>query len=85
MFEHLFTRPSTIRRYQTAPLTVDRLRYLIHCAQSGVGRGMLCRVAVSQLHLVRLLDLKGGEGVSMSRVQAAAREWSRPRGVKISN
>ena len=79
MFEHLFTRPSTIRRYQTAPLADDRLRYLIHCAQAGVERGMLCRIAVSQLHLVRLLDLKAGKGGSMSRVEAAARAWSRPR------
>ena len=79
MFEHLFTRPGTIERYQTAPLAVDRLKYLIHCAQSGVGRNMLRKIAVSQLHLVRLLDLKEDEQVRVSRVKAAAREWSRPR------
>ena len=79
MFEQLFTRPGTIERYQTAPLAVDRLKYLIHCAQSGVGPNMLRKIAVSQLHLVHLLNLKEDEEVRVSRVEAAAREWSRPR------
>ena len=79
MFEQLFTRPGTIERYQTEPLVVDRLKYLVHCAQSGVERNMLRKIAVSQLHLVRLLDLKEDEEVKVSRVNAAAREWSRPR------
>ena len=79
MFEQLFTQPGAIERYQAAPLASDRLKYLIHCAQSGVGRNMLRKIAVSQLHLVHLLSLKENEEVRVSRVEAAAREWSRPR------
>ena len=71
MFEHLFTQPGAIERYQAAPLASDRLKYLIHCAQSGVGRNMLRKIAVSQLHLVHLLSLKEDEEVRVSRVPFA--------------
>ena len=36
MFENLFTRGAILKRYRTAPLFEERLRYLNHCAQAGV-------------------------------------------------
>ena len=78
MFEELVTHPSTITRYGTAPLAEDRLRYLAHCAERGASRQTLRSIAVNQLTLVRLLDLREGERVSRSRIEVAAREWSLP-------
>ena len=78
MFEELFTQPITIERYLTAPLAEDRLRYLQYLRDSGARRGTLQRMAAAQLWLVRLLDLRDADGVVVSRVEAAARVWSRP-------
>lgn len=78
MFEHLFRTPETVERYQAAPLAADRLRYLRHCAESGAKRRSLGKVANAQLNLVRLLNLKDDEVVTLSQVERAAREWSQP-------
>ncbi len=78
MFEELFTRPITIERYLAAPLAEERLRYLQHLRDSGARKGTLQKMATAQLWLVCLPDLREGHGVSVSRVEAAAREWSRP-------
>ena len=60
MFEALFTDRNIIKKYRTAPLLGERLRYLAHCAQTGSRPGTLRRIAVHQVHLVRLLDLREG-------------------------
>ena len=78
MFEELFRTSETAEKYRAAPLAQDRLRYLRHCAEFGAKQGTLAKIANAQLNLVRLLDLKEGERVSVSRVELAAREWSRP-------
>ena len=78
MFEDLFTRPAAIEEYRNAPLAEDRLRYLVHCAERGAARGTLCKIAVDQLYLVRLLDLHADDRVSRSQVEAASRAPSRP-------
>ena len=80
MFEELFTRPATIQEYHAAPLADQRLRYLFHCAKRGARPCTLRKVAAAQLSCVRLLDLHDTERVSHSRIHAAARKWSRPRG-----
>ena len=80
MFEELFTQIKTIKEYQSAPLVEERLRYLVHYAERGASRYTLRAVAANQLSLVRLLDLRGEEGVCRSRVEAAAKAWSRPGG-----
>ena len=80
MFENLFTRGAILKRYRTAPLFDERLRYLIHCAQAGVRRKSLRWIAAHQVNLVRLLDLHEGDRVDMVRIEAAAEQWSLPGG-----
>ena len=72
MFEDLFERPRTIEKYRSAPLYEDRLRYLIHVADAGAAPLTLRRIANCQLNLVRLLDLRDGETVTLSRLTAVA-------------
>ncbi|MYA89683.1 MAG: tyrosine-type recombinase/integrase [Boseongicola sp. SB0662_bin_57] len=78
MFERLFTDGSTIERYRTAPLLDERLRWLGHCADSGARQCTLRSIAGCQLHLVRLLDLQVGDRIGITRVEAAAQQWSLP-------
>ena len=78
MFEKFFTTPETVERYRAAPLAGDRLRYLRHREETGASRMTLQRIAIDQLRLVHLLDLKEGEIVEFSQIEAAAIEWSRP-------
>lgn len=78
MFEELFTHPFSIRRYRSAPLVEDRLTYLRHLKDLGSKQSTLRRMALTQIHLVRLLELETGERVKLPQVEAAADEWSRP-------
>ena len=84
MFEDLFTRRGIIARYHAAPLHDERLRYLMHCAQESTRRGTLRAIAAHQVNLVHLLDLREGERVSMTRIEAAAGQWSLPGGRRCS-
>ena len=70
MFENLFERPHTIEKYRSAPLYEDRLRYLVHVAHGGATPHTLYKTAYCQLNLVRLLDLREGETVTLSRLTA---------------
>ena len=80
MFEELFSVPHVIERYHAAALVEDRLRYLQHLKDTGSGRRTLRDNAVNQLSLVRLLDLKDGDRVSVREVELAAAKWSQPGG-----
>ena len=82
MFEQLFSRPGTIGRYASAPLVDCRVRYLAHCAASGAKLSTLRKIANHQIEAVRLLKLRDGDRVDLSRIEAAAGEWSRPRPVR---
>ncbi|HKJ61120.1 MAG TPA: tyrosine-type recombinase/integrase [Hyphomicrobiales bacterium] len=79
MIELLFTRPSTIARYRSAPLLKERLLYLTHCEQIGVKPETLCKIASHQLNLVRVLDLRDGDdGLNLRKIEAGFRQWSLP-------
>ena len=82
MFEKLFKEPSTVNRYRAAPLAEHRLRYLQHLAEAGVKPGTLRTMACDQVRAVRLLDLREGDSVSISRIQATARGWAGLRSQK---
>jgi len=84
MFENLFTRGAILKRYRTAPLVEERLRYLMHCARAGARRKTLREVAAHQVNLVHLLDLRKGERVDVARIEAAAEQWSLPGGRRCS-
>ena len=76
MFELLFTRPSTIARYRCAPLLNERLHYLAHCEQTGIGLATLRSIATHQLNLVGVLDLRDDDGLNARRIAAGVRQWS---------
>ena len=74
MFEELFSQPSTIERYRTAPFAEERLRYLQYRAEAGASRSTLRNVANHQLCLVRHLELSPSESVHVTQVEAAVRK-----------
>lgn len=79
MFDDIFF-PHTVERYRAAPLVEQRERYLAHLKAAGARRSTLRHCANDQLSLLRLLDLKNGDRVSRSQIEAAAALWSQPRG-----
>jgi site-specific recombinase XerD len=78
MFDDIFFT-HTVERYRAAPLVEQRERYLVHLKATGARRSTLRKCANDQLSLVRLLDLKDGDGVSRSQIEVAAVLWSQPR------
>ena len=78
MFELLFTRPSAIARYRCAPLLNERLRYLAHCEQTGIGPATLRNIAAHQLNLVGVLDLRDDDSLNARRIAAGVRQWALP-------
>ena len=85
MFEKLFTKPYTIRRYRTAPLVEPRERYLRHLAESGACRLTLRQIALDQVRLLQVLDLHEGEKVTVPQIEAIASEWDRTRHHKLGH
>ena len=80
MFEEIFF-PRNAARYRAAPLVEVRERYLVHLKETGARRSTLRKCANNQLSLVRLsYNLKDGDRVSRSRIEAAAATWSQPKG-----
>ena len=79
MFEELFF-PRNAARYRAAPFVEVRERYLVHLKQTGARRSTLRKCANDQLSLVRLLNLKDGDRVSRSQIEASAATWSQPKG-----
>lgn len=82
MFEELFTNSSTIQSYRAAPLVEPRERYLRHLAESGAALLTLQQIAGDQICLLRVLDLREGEKVTIARIEATAPDWSRARRVQ---
>ena len=79
MFEEIFF-PRTAEKYRAAPLVEQRERYLVHLKGLGTARSTLRKCANDQLSLVRLLNLQEEDQVSSHRLEAAATNWSRPKG-----
>ena len=79
MFETLFKRDETVRRYLTAPLVRSRRGYLTHRAKQGAKHSTLSTIAATQLALVRRLDLGGAVPIRLSQVEDAARQWASGR------
>lgn len=80
MFEELFAIPAFVKKYRAAPLAEPRARYLRHLKELGACRTTLRKSANNQLSLVRLLDMREGDRVSIPRIEAAAAIWARPKG-----
>jgi integrase/recombinase XerD len=83
MFEEIFF-PKTAEKYRAAPLVEQRERYLVHLKGLGATRSTLRKCASDQSSLVRLLNLLEEDRVSSHRLEAAATNWSRPKGRRCS-
>lgn len=83
MFEELFKRPHTIKRYRAAPLVEPRERYLRRLAEAGASRLALQLIAGDQVRLIQVLDLREGETVTMAQIEAVAPEWDGTRHHKL--
>jgi len=57
MFEDLFTYPKVLARHRMAPAAADRERYLAHCADQGIARVTLARIAQELLVVAERLDV----------------------------
>ena len=77
MFEEIFF-PRTAERYRAAPLSEPRARYLRHLNELGACRITLRKTANDQLSLIRLLELREGDRVSIPQIEAAAAIWALP-------
>lgn len=78
MFEQIFF-PRTVKIYRAAPLLEQRERYLTHLRGTGASRVTLRICANFQLAVVRLMNLKDGDRVGFSQIEAAADAWARPK------
>ncbi len=76
MFDQLFKRDSTVRRYIAAPLARSRLDYLSHCERMGAKPATLKPIAFIQVAAVQYLELCEQGSVSLSRIEAAAVRWA---------
>jgi integrase/recombinase XerD len=81
MFELIFTRPSAIVRYRSAPLLKERLHYLAHCEQIGIKLETLRKIASHQLKLVYILDLQDDD-LNLRKIEVRFRQWSLPEECK---
>jgi len=79
MFEEIFF-PRTAQKHRAAPLAEPRARYLRHLKEIGTRRSTLRKCANAHLNLVRLLNLREGERISIQGIEAAATIWSQPKG-----
>lgn len=76
MFDILFSRPSAIARYRSAPLLKERLLYLAYCEQTGIKPETLRKIAAHQLKVVRILDLQDNDSSDMHKIERHVRRWS---------
>ncbi len=83
MIELLFSRPTVIFRYRTAPLLDERLLYLAHCEQIGIKPATLCKIARNQLDLVHILDLRDDDASNQRKIEAGFRRWLLPEERKL--
>jgi len=78
MFERLFDRPITVAQQWAGPLLEERLRYLSHLAEQGVGRHGLQVRAYYLLMVAQRLRLaeRPGEAISPGEIERQARRWA---------
>lgn len=71
MFETLFTRPYILARHRTSPSAESRESFLIHCAEQGVPRSTLRKIAWVLVTLSQSLDLRKPHRVTQQEIEFA--------------
>lgn len=79
MFDEIFF-PRTAEKHRAAPLAEARARYLRHLKEIGSSRSTLRKCANDHLNLVRFLNPREDERISIQGIEAAATIWTRPKG-----
>ena len=79
MFEEIFLPPAAAK-HRNAPLADLRAGYLLQLKAGGGRRTTLRKHANAHLNLVRLLDLRDGDRISLNDIETAARLWANPEG-----
>ncbi len=79
MFEEIFLPPAAAK-HRNAPLADLRAGYLLQLKAGGAQRSTLRKHANAHLNLVRLLDLRDGDRISLNDIETAARLWGNPEG-----
>lgn len=75
MFELLFKYPAVLARHREGPSAEDRDKFLQHCADQGMARGTLLRVARELLVIARHVNVGAQEPVTPLQIEAAAGCW----------
>jgi len=68
MFETLFRQKAALRRHRTGPLTVERERYLQHCASQGATNGEQRKRAKCLLWIAKRMSSGDDQGVNAERL-----------------
>lgn len=79
MFEEIFLPPAAAK-HRNAPLADLRSGYLLQLKAGGAQRSTLRKHANAHLNLVRLLDPRDGNRISLNDIETAARLWANPEG-----
>ena len=77
MFETLFRQKAALRRHRTGPLTVERERYLQHCANQGATDGEQRKRAKCLLWIAKRMWSGDRRGVNAARLHTIV--YRRPR------
>jgi site-specific recombinase XerD len=79
MFDQLFERPHALARYLSGPLVDARRRYLIHCAEQGMARSTLRRIAELLMAAEAYLKLaeRPFSTIAVQEIEEAGTRWSR--------
>jgi len=77
MIESIFGWPSTRERHQSAPLLVERERYLSHVLQQGVSLDRAKAIAATLIHAVRLLEMSRSRRIDPTEILAASAAWEK--------
>lgn len=77
MFETLFTYRGVQRRHQQGRAADARERFLSHCADQGVARTTLQRIARELLVIADRIDIRPGQAIALPEIEAVAARWAR--------
>ena len=77
MFETLFTYRGVQRRHQQGRAADARERFLSHCADQGMARTTLRRIARELLVIADRIEVTAGQTIALPDIEAFAARWAR--------
>jgi site-specific recombinase XerD len=77
LFETLFSYQGVQKRHQQGSAANARERFLSHCAEQGMARTTLQRIARELLVIADRIDVTAGQTIGLPDIEAAAARWAR--------